>query len=77
MTLSPEPSELAIVTGASSGIGATAAREFAQLGFHVLAGVRRDQDADAMRGPGIEPVILDITNSNHIQALVARVDGDP
>lgn len=76
MTMSLEPREIAIVMGASRGIGAATARELARLGFHILAGVRRDQDADAMRNPGIEPLILDITNSNHIQALVARVDGD-
>jgi NAD(P)-dependent dehydrogenase (short-subunit alcohol dehydrogenase family) len=43
----------------------------------VLAGVRRDRDAEAIRGPGIEPLILDITNPEHIEALAARVAGDP
>jgi NAD(P)-dependent dehydrogenase (short-subunit alcohol dehydrogenase family) len=46
-------------------------------GFHVLAGVRRDRDADAIREPGIEPLIIDITDLDHIQALVTRVHGDP
>jgi NAD(P)-dependent dehydrogenase (short-subunit alcohol dehydrogenase family) len=68
--------EIAIVTGASTGIGAATARELARRGFHVLAGVRRDSDADAIRTTGIEPVILDITNPEHIQALVTRVRGD-
>src|SRR5580692_8347895 len=52
MTTSPEIQEIVIITGASSGIGAATARELAQRGFHVLAGVRRDQDADTIRGPG-------------------------
>lgn len=69
--------EIAVVTGASTGIGAATARELARRGFHVLAGVRRDQDADAIGGPGIEPLIIDITNPDHIQALATRVDGDP
>jgi NAD(P)-dependent dehydrogenase (short-subunit alcohol dehydrogenase family) len=69
--------ELAVVTGASTGIGAATARELASRGFHVLAGVRRDQDADAIRGPGVEPLILDITNPDHIRALVTRVNDDP
>ena len=77
MTTSPEIQEIVIVTGASSGIGAATARELARRGFHVLAGVRRDQDADAIRGPGIEPLILDITNPGHIRALAARVHEDP
>lgn len=66
-----------IVSGASTGIGAATARELAGRGFHVLAGVRRDRDADAIRGPGIEPAILDITDPGHITALAARVDADP
>jgi NAD(P)-dependent dehydrogenase (short-subunit alcohol dehydrogenase family) len=62
-----------VVTGASTGIGAASARELARRGFHVLAGVRRDQDADALRAPGVEPVILDITRPDHIAELAARV----
>ena len=77
MTLSSEIQELAIVTGASTGMGAATARELARRKFHVLAGVRRDQDADAIRGPGVEPVILDITNAEHIRSLVHRVQNDP
>ncbi|MET0404719.1 MAG: SDR family oxidoreductase [Cystobacter sp.] len=76
MTASPAIQELVIVTGASTGIGAATARELARREFHVLAGVRRDRDADTIRGPGIEPLILDITHPEHIQALAARVQGD-
>jgi NAD(P)-dependent dehydrogenase (short-subunit alcohol dehydrogenase family) len=76
MTASTEIQELVVVTGASTGIGAATARELARRGFHVLAGVRRDQDADAIRGPGIEPLIIDVTNPDHIQALATRVCGD-
>lgn len=68
---------MVVVTGASTGMGAATARELARRGYHVLAGVRRDEDADAMRGPGIEPVILDITRPDHIEALAARVQKDP
>jgi NAD(P)-dependent dehydrogenase (short-subunit alcohol dehydrogenase family) len=42
---------MAVITGASTGIGAATARELARRGFHVLAGVRRDRDADAIRAP--------------------------
>ncbi|MFF4764783.1 SDR family NAD(P)-dependent oxidoreductase [Streptomyces sp. NPDC001292] len=43
MTTSSEPQRLIVVTGASTGMGASAARELAREGFHVLAGVRRDR----------------------------------
>ncbi|OZM74360.1 dehydrogenase [Amycolatopsis antarctica] len=76
MTTSSEPRKLIVVTGASTGMGASTARELARQGFHVLAGVRRDQDADAIRSPGIEPVILDITEPEQVAALVARVAED-
>ncbi|WP_221329602.1 SDR family oxidoreductase [Actinoplanes sp. L3-i22] len=69
--------QLVVVTGASTGMGAATARELARQGFHVLAGVRRDRDADALRGDGVEPVILDITETARVEALAARVDADP
>ncbi|MGN9814642.1 SDR family oxidoreductase [Streptomyces sp. SD11] len=79
MTTSSEtqPQQLVVVTGASTGLGASAARELARQGFHVLAGVRRDRDADAIRAHGIEPVILDITEPEQVAALAARVADDP
>jgi NAD(P)-dependent dehydrogenase (short-subunit alcohol dehydrogenase family) len=72
-----ETQKLVVVTGASTGMGAAAAHELAGRGFHVLAGVRRDRDGDAIRAAGVEPVILDITGSEHVNALAARVAADP
>lgn len=69
--------ELIIVTGASTGIGAASARELAHKGFHVLAGVRREADADALRAEGIEPHILDITVESDVAAIAERVARDP
>lgn len=77
MTISPDNQEIVVITGTSTGIGAATARELAGRGFHVLAGVRRDQDADAIRAPGIEPLIIDITDRDGIRALAARVQEDP
>lgn len=71
------PREIVVVTGASTGIGAATARELAGRGFHVLAGVRRSTDADALRATNIEPVMLDITNEAEIAALVKRITDDP
>ena len=77
MTKSSESQSLVIVTGASTGMGAATALDLARRGFHVLAGVRRDSDGGALRAAGVEPVILDITNPDHVAALAARVDRDP
>ncbi len=68
---------LVVVTGASTGIGAATARELARRGFHVLAGVRRDADADAIRSANVEPSRLDITNDADIAMLVKRIADDP
>ena len=47
---------LALVTGASSGIGRAIAIQLGGLGYEVLAGVRSESDAP----PGTEPVRLDV-----------------
>lgn len=72
--------ELIVVTGASTGMGAATARELARRGFHVLAGVRREADAIALRAEGperLEPHILDITVESDIAAIADRVASDP
>jgi NAD(P)-dependent dehydrogenase (short-subunit alcohol dehydrogenase family) len=70
--------QLAVVTGASSGIGEATAKALAEHGFHVLAGVRRDDDAGRLASASIEPFILDITEPTQVAALSDRVanDGD-
>jgi NAD(P)-dependent dehydrogenase (short-subunit alcohol dehydrogenase family) len=75
MTTSHE--ELVLISGASTGMGAATARELAGRGYHVLAGVRRTIDADALRAPNLEPVILDITNADQIDAVAGRIAADP
>src|SRR6201995_861591 len=69
--------ELIVVTGTSTGMGAATAKELAGRGFHVLAGVRRAIDSDALRGDGIEPLILDISVESDVAAVANRVAADP
>jgi NAD(P)-dependent dehydrogenase (short-subunit alcohol dehydrogenase family) len=60
---------LALVTGASTGIGRACALHLAGLGFEVLAGVRRSGDAP----PGTEPLTLDVTAEEQVAAAAARI----
>jgi NAD(P)-dependent dehydrogenase (short-subunit alcohol dehydrogenase family) len=71
-----EKAQLAVVTGASSGIGQATAATLAARGFHVLAGVRGDADADRLAGERIEPVKLDITDPDQVAAIAERVATD-
>src|SRR5258705_9386033 len=69
--------QLVVVTGASTGVGAAPGRKPAGRGNPVLAGVRRDVDADALRADGVEPHILDITDESDVAAIAGRVADDP
>ncbi|MBN2464954.1 SDR family NAD(P)-dependent oxidoreductase [candidate division WOR-3 bacterium] len=73
----PVKGSAVLITGCSSGIGRESALLLARRGFTVLAGVRRDADADALRSlnlPDLVPVCpLDLTNHEHITAAVEFV----
>lgn len=64
------------MTGASTGMGAATARELAARGYHVLAGVRREADGQALASARIRPVILDITRPEQVAELVRTVEAD-
>ena len=59
----------------STGIGRHAAEHLARLGFTVLAGVRKQADADKLAAQGLPtlvPIIMDVTKPQDIEAAVAK-----
>ena len=69
----------AVVTGASTGIGAATCRRLAGLGFDVLAGVRRAEDAALVESwsPRVRAQRLDVTDPDQVAALADAVATGP
>ena len=65
-----------LITGASTGIGAACAVHLDQLGFRVFAGVRREQDGEALKRLATDrllPVMIDVTDGSTIQQACSMV----
>jgi NAD(P)-dependent dehydrogenase (short-subunit alcohol dehydrogenase family) len=73
--------DIALITGASRGIGREVARQLAGHGLTVLAAVRDpDRAAEGLRGlagPGeVRPVRLDVTDPGSIRAAATAVEAE-
>lgn len=73
--------KIALVTGASSGIGRATARLLAKNDYYVFAAARRTPRLEQIRSDHIEPVTLDVMDEeaaqvtvNHIMATKGRID---
>lgn len=63
-----------LVTGASTGIGEATVLHLSSLGFTVLAGVRREADAQRLRSRDerLRPITIDVTDAGTIEAAVTQ-----
>jgi NADP-dependent 3-hydroxy acid dehydrogenase YdfG len=69
------PGRVAVVTGASSGIGAATVVALSRAGFEVVAGARREDRLRAVAEPvGARWMRLDVTDPESVDAFVARLD---
>ncbi len=69
-------SKTILITGASTGIGYGAARQFTQRGYTVFGSVRTQADADRLQhelGSHCIPLIFDVTDVDAIQRAVQEV----
>jgi NAD(P)-dependent dehydrogenase (short-subunit alcohol dehydrogenase family) len=65
-----------VVTGVSSGIGATTAEVLARAGFRVFGSVRRPEDATALKaefGEAFQPLVFDVTDEAAIAVAAGQV----
>ena len=68
-----------LITGASTGIGRATALRLDGAGWQVFAGVRKQEDAEALRAAGSErltPLMLDVTDGAQIAAAAARIEAE-
>ena len=73
--MSSAQNRVAVVTGASSGIGEATAKILAQQGFHVIVVARRADRIQALADEiGGTAIVADVTDAAAVDALAAEID---
>ena len=65
--------KVAVVTGASTGIGRATARMLKARGWRVFPTARSRTDLDLLRGEGFQPVELDLTDPDSVEYAAKEV----
>lgn len=70
------PSRTALITGASTGIGRATVAALVEAGYRVIAGVRRESDAEQLRRDfpeHVTPLLVDVTDAEQVAEAARAV----
>ena len=74
--------ETVLITGSNQGIGLAFAKQYAAMGWTVIATHRRDTIPETLAAlhseyPNVRVETMDVTRQDHIQALAEKLKGEP
>ena len=70
----PDPPQVVLITGCSTGIGRATAERLARAGHTVYATARRPESIEGLRESGCRTLELDVTSEESMSAAVASVE---